>query len=219
MNTMFRNGFAVVATAMLSLGLATPSSAISDWLFPTDQEMRQTIGLRTDSYEFPWHTVMNNAKGWRNAKCSPRYARKALSVGAWSYNLLSGPYGGNIDVTLWKYPGPGLATKAVDTYRQQMSHCKRHRLYLKKVKNDHGFPVRTSGVSGRTGEARMRNKYGDVVDSAEREWMTAVDKYVVQVEAVYWGDTRPPFPPVSMPRDVTAWMQKRLVIEGLVQDK
>ena len=209
-NVLARSGITAIISLALPLGMATPSLAVSDWLFPSDAEMRQTIGLRTDRYEFPWRNVMERENGYRNTRCSPRYARNALSVGAWSYNFLNGPYGGHLDITLWKYPGSGLALKAVNQHRQQMSRCKTYRLYLKQQKNDTGFPIKTSGVNGGPGELRMRNKYGDVVDTAEREWMTADNEYVIQVEAVYWGSPRPPFPPVTMTRDVTAWMQERL---------
>jgi len=36
----------------------------------------------------------------------------------------------------------------------------------------------------------------------------------VQVEAVYWGNPRPPFPPVTMNRDVTSSMEDLLVTDG-----
>lgn len=213
-HVLAHRGITAIISLALPLGICTPSVAVSDWLFPSDNEMRQTIGLRTDRYEFPWRNVMNRENGYRHTRCSPRYARNALSVGAWSYNFLNGPYGGSLDITLWKYPGSGLAFKAVNKHRRQMSHCKNYRLYPKKVKNDGGFPIKTSGVNGSPGQLRMRNKFGDVVDSAEREWMTAVGKYVVQVEAVYWGNPRPPFPPVTMNRDVTSSMEDLLVTDG-----
>lgn len=197
--------------AALSLGSVTPSTGVGNWLFPSDLEMRQVIGLRTDRYEFPPRNVMGRVNGYRNTKCSPRYARKALSVGSWSYNLLNGPYGGNVDVTVWKYSNPGVAFRAVNEFRQRMTRCKSYRLYSTKAPTDKGFPIKTHAVSGSPGQARMLNKFGDVVDSAEREWLTAVDRYIVQVEVLYWGQTRPPFPPASMARDVTSLMEARLL--------
>jgi hypothetical protein len=176
--------------------------------------MRQIIGLRTDRYEFPWRNVFQRENGYRNTKCSPKYARNALTVRAWSYNFVNGPYGGHIDVTVWKYPRPGAAFTAVNNHRRQMSNCKRYRLYIKGDRTDRGFPIKTSGVTGGPGELRMRNKYGDVVDTAERESLTAVDNYVVQVEAAYWGNPRPPFPPLSMTRAVTTWIEGGLSVDG-----
>lgn len=206
-----RWGVAALFGVAVSLGSVAPSAGVSDLFFPSDLEMRDTIGLRTDRYEFPPRNVMGSANGYRNTKCAPRYARQAVSVGAWSYNLLNGPHGGSVGVTVWEYYDDGDALQAVNNYRRQMAGCKSYRLFLKKVRNDEGFPVKTRSVTGAPGQARMLNKYGAVVDSAEREWFTAVDRYVVQVEVAYWGQVRPPFPPAGMARDVTSLMETRLL--------
>ena len=91
-----------------------------------------------------------------------------------------------------------------------MADCKSYRLFIKKDRNGTGFPIKTRAVTGEPGQARMLNKYGDVVDTAEREWLTAVGRYAVQVEVAYWGQTRPPFPPAGMARDVTDYMESGL---------
>lgn len=210
MRTAASGGIAATIGVILA-ATATPVGAVSEWLFPDDQQMRRLIGVRTDRYEFPPRNTMDRANGYRNAKCSPRYAKQAVDVAAWSYNLVSGPRSGSVTVTVWKYTGPGVAKRAVNNTRKQMKSCKKYRLYVKSIPDDTGFPIRTSGVNGTAGQVRMRNKYGDAVDTAEREWLTAADRYVVQVETEWWGRTRPPFPPPSINRVVTEAMAQQLV--------
>ena len=83
-----RGGVAGLFAVAVSLGVASPTAGFTDWLFPSDSEMHDIIGLRTDRYEFPPRNVMGSANGYRHTRCAPRYARKALSVAAWSYNLV-----------------------------------------------------------------------------------------------------------------------------------
>lgn len=56
----------------------------------------------------------------------------------------------------------------------------------------------------------MRHKFGSSVDTAEREWVTAVDRFAVEVEVDNWGLPRPKFPGKRIPREVTALVVARL---------
>lgn len=206
---LMTNGIAVTM-GMIFAATTSPAGAVSDWLFPSDSQMRDLIGVRTDRYEFPPRNTMDSANGYRNTKCAPRYARQAVDVGSWSYNLMSGPRDGSVNITIWKFTGAGVAARAVNNTRRQMKSCKSYRLYLKNDANDSGFAIKTSGVNGGNGQVRMRNKFAAVVKSAEREWLTAVDRYVVQVEVTWWGRKRPPFPPASINRVVTDEMEYQL---------
>lgn len=202
---------AYVAGALL-LSVGHPSPGVSPSVFPTNAEMRDITGLSGDRYEFPARNVMESAHVYRRARCSPRFARKAVRVRAMGYPLRrkGTRYGTSANVYVWEYRRAGVARRSVNDYRRQMAECPSYRLYVKNRPDDTGFPIRTIGVNGRPGQARMRHKFGSSVDTAEREWVTAVDRFAVEVEVDNWGLPRPKFPSRRIPRAVTALVVERL---------
>lgn len=202
--------FCLAGGLLLSIVQAAP--AVSPSVFPTNAEVRDITGLSGRRYGIPAHNVMEGVHVYRRGRCTPRFARKAVEVRAMDYPRVrtSKPYGTSVKVFVWEYRGAGVARRSVDGYRRQMAGCRSYRLYVKKRPSDPGFPIRTFGVNGRPGQARMRHKFGSSVDTAEREWVTAVGRFAVEVEVDNWGLPRPKFPSKRIPHDVTALVVERL---------
>lgn len=202
---------------LLAVGGSHASQAVDDTVFPTEAEVEQIVGLQVSSqYELPAKNVMATAKGWRKTKCYPSYTRNAAQVRAVEY-LARNPKqraASRITVYVWEYPSYELGRGGLEDYVRKMFKCPTYRLYLKGVRKDPGFPMRTK--VGKEGvPSVLRHKFGDVVDSSQTQVLRAADNYVIEVDitnsALSTARKRPPFPSPSGARDLAMFVQDRII--------
>ena len=213
-----RDVYSVVAGAAALLLTALQPAYTDEYLgdaFPNAYQMRQISGWGSDPYEISHPS--SDQRHYRTNKCAPQFALKAIRGEAMGYPLKvrGKPYYEQfINMSVFMYADSTTARQVVNTYRGQMSHCHHYKLTYKKAKQ--GFPIRTTGVRGGPGEARMRHHHwaGRVPHYSQREWLTARDSFVVLLRVANLGVTQPPFPRRQVLRELTSFALNGLPLDA-----